>query len=142
LAHLTAVAMARRKQRGGTGGSRACFKYRATSPRRTRSDTARGNLARTEPPTEPLIPRKVFARLAREIANSAEARAHGKTPVHGQEVTAVVLPEAALVAIQEAAEAYLVSLFENVRVLVGRMNHAPNLHKSFLLARRIRGQCA
>jgi len=55
--------MAHRKQRAGTGGSRACFKHGATSPRRTRSDTARGNLARTEPPTEPLIPRKAFARL-------------------------------------------------------------------------------
>jgi histone H3 len=78
--------------------------------------------------TELMIRRLPFQRLCREIARNYP----GCTDIRWQ--------SAALMALQEAAEAYLVGLFEDANLCALHANRMTIYKKDIQLARRIRGE--
>ncbi|KAK9330780.1 histone-fold-containing protein [Lipomyces starkeyi] len=84
--------------------------------------------------TELLIQKLPFARLVREVASDfvlgGDARA-GQTGLRFQSV--------AILALQEAAEAYLVHLFEDTNLCAIHAKRVTIMQKDIQLARRIRG---
>ena len=78
--------------------------------------------------TELLICRRPFQRLVREIT-----RGHGCDAERFQ--------SAAILALQEAAEAYLVGLFEDTNLYALHANRVTVMPKDMKLSRRIRGEC-
>ena len=136
--------MARTKQtaRKSTGGkaprkqlaTKAARKsnYRAggvKKPRRFRPGTvALREIRKYQKSTELLIPRLPFQRLVREIAQDF------KTDLRFQ--------SAAVAALQEAAEAYLVGIFEDSNLCAIHAKRVTIMPKDIQLARRIRGERA
>ena len=133
--------MARTKQtaRKSTGGS-APRKQLATKagrqsgpatggvkkPHRYRPGTiALREIRRYQKSTELLLRKLPFARLVREISQDFKADIRYQTP--------------ALMALQEAAEAYLVYLFENANLCAIHAKRVTIMPKDMQLARRIRG---
>ena len=78
--------------------------------------------------TELLIKKAPFARLVREIAQDY------RTELRWQ--------AAALCALQEAAEAYLVGMFEDTNLLCLHAHRCTIMTKDVQLARRLRGEIA
>lgn len=134
--------MARTKQtaRKSTGGkaprkqiaSKAARKSAPVSagikkPHRYRPGTvALREIRRYQKSTELLIRKLPFQRLVREIAQEA------KTDLRFQST--------AIAALQEAAEAYLVSLFEDVNLCAIHAKRVTIMVRDIQLARRIRGE--
>eukprot|EP01137_Pigoraptor_chileana_P030706 Opistho-2@17568 len=78
--------------------------------------------------TELLIRKLPFSRLVREIAQMFETTHAMRWEVH------------ALLALQEAAEAYMVHLFEDVNLCAIHAKRVTIMPKDLFLARRIRGR--
>ena len=85
--------------------------------------------------TELLIRKLPFQRLVREIASDSEVI---KSPLCGK----VRFQSAAVMAQQEAAEAYLVGLFEDTNLCAIHAKRVTIMPKDIQLARRIRGERA
>ena len=85
--------------------------------------------------TELLIRKLPFQRLVREIASDSEVI---KSPLCGK----VRFQSAAIMALQEAAEAYLVGLFEDTNLCAIHAKRVTIMPKDIQLARRIRGERA
>lgn len=98
-------------------------------PHRYRPGTvALREIRRYQKSTELLIRKLPFQRLVREIAQEA------KTDLRFQST--------AIAALQEAAEAYLVSLFEDVNLCAIHAKRVTIMVRDIQLARRIRGERA
>ena len=85
--------------------------------------------------TELLIRKLPFQRLVREIASDSEVI---KSPLCGK----VRFQSAAIMALQEAAEAYLIGLFEDTNLCAIHAKRVTIMPKDIQLARRIRGERA
>lgn len=136
--------MARTKQtaRKSTGGkaprkqiaTKAARKSTAASsgvkkPHRYRPGTvALREIRRYQKSTELLIRKLPFQRLVREIAQDSKADLRFQST--------------AIAALQEAAEAYLVSLFEDVNLCAIHSKRVTIMVRDIQLARRIRGERA
>ena len=85
--------------------------------------------------TDLFIRKIVFQRLVREIAQKLVRE--GKLPQH---MTDLRFQSAAILALQEASESYLVGLFEDTNVCAIHANRVTIMPRDMLLARRIRGE--
>ena len=113
---------AARKSAPATGGVKKPHRYRPGT-------VALREIRRYQKSTELLIRKLPFQRLVREIANEFIP-----TPVHFQ--------SAAIVALQEASEAYMVGLFEDTNLCAIHAKRVTIMPKDLQLARRIRGERA
>ena len=104
-----------------TGGLKKPMRYRPGT-------VALREIRRYQKTTELLIRKLPFSRLVREIAQDF------KTDLRFQ-------PQA-IGALQEAAEAYLVGLFEDTNLCARHAKHVTIMPKDIQLARRIRGERA
>ncbi|EFN50993.1 histone H3 [Chlorella variabilis] len=127
--------MARTKQtaRKSTGGKaprkQLATKARPQKPHRYRPGTvALREIRKYQKSTELLIRKLPFQRLVREIAQDF------KTDLRFQ--------SSAVLALQEAAEAYLVGLFEDTNLCAIHAKRVTIMPKDIQLARRIRGERA
>uniref|UniRef100_A0A8C5TWF0 Core Histone H2A/H2B/H3 domain-containing protein n=1 Tax=Malurus cyaneus samueli TaxID=2593467 RepID=A0A8C5TWF0_9PASS len=123
--------MARTKQtaRKSTGGKRPASSWppRRPKPHRYRPGTvALREIRRYQKSTELLIRKLPFQRLVREIAQDF------KTDLRFQ--------SSAVMALQEASEAYLVGLFEDTNLCAIHAKRVTIMPKDIQLARRIRGE--
>lgn len=110
---------AARKSAPATGGVK--------KPRRYRPGTvALREIRRYQKSTELLIRKAPFQRLIREIAQDIRLN--------------VRFQGTAILAMQEAAEAYLVSLFEDTNLCAIHAKRVTIMPKDIQLARRIRGE--
>ena len=80
-----------------------------------------------------MIRKLPFQRLVREIARDSEVI---KSPLCGK----VRFQSAAIMALQEASEAYLVGLFEDSNLCAIHAKRVTIMPKDIQLARRIRGE--
>ncbi len=110
---------AARKSSPATGGIKKPHRYRPGT-------VALREIRRYQKSTELLIRKLPFQRLVREIAQDF------KTELRFQ--------SSAIGALQEAAEAYLVSLFEDVNLCAIHAKRVTIMAKDIQLARRIRGE--
>ena len=112
---------AARKSTPSTGGIKKPHRYRPGT-------VALREIRKFQKSTELLIRKLPFQRLVREISNDfkAELRFHSQ----------------ALLALQEAAEAYLVGLFEDTNLCAIHAKRVTIMPKDLQLARRIRGERA
>jgi histone H3 len=113
------AAQAARKSAPSTGGVKKPHRYRPGT-------VALREIRRYQKSTELLIRKLPFQRLVREVCQD-----NVKTNMHFQ--------SHALMALQEAAEAYLVSLFEDTNLCAIHAKRVTILPKDMQLARRIRG---
>lgn len=98
-------------------------------PRRYRAGTvALREIRRYQKSTDLLIRKLPFSRLVREIAQDFK--------------TDLCFQASAILALQEASEAYLVSLFEDSNLLAIHAKRVTIMPKDIQLARRIRGERA
>eukprot|EP01115_Flamella_aegyptia_P004343 TRINITY_DN1880_c0_g1_i1.p1 TRINITY_DN1880_c0_g1~~TRINITY_DN1880_c0_g1_i1.p1 ORF type:complete len:145 (-),score=83.47 TRINITY_DN1880_c0_g1_i1:64-498(-) len=120
---------AARKSAAGGGGSQAAGAGGVKKPHRFRPGTvALREIRRYQKSTELLIRKLPFQRLVREIAQDY------KTDLRFQ--------SSAIAALQEAAEAYLVGLFEDSNLCAIHAKRVTIMPKDIQLARRIRGERA
>jgi histone H3 len=146
--------MARTKQtaRKSTGGKAAPRKQLATKaarksapmsggvkrPHRYRPGTvALREIRRYQKSTELLIRKLPFQRLVREIAQDYRSLHCPNHPIQG-----LYFQSLAVLALQEASEAYLVSLFEDTNLCAIHAKRVTIMPKDIQLARRIRGERA
>lgn len=85
-------------------------------------------IARMQKTTHTLVPRIHFSRVIRDVAMSVTGGEHLRWASEG------------LAAIQEAAEAYLVGLFEDAQLCALHAKRVTIMLKDIMLARRIRGE--
>lgn len=111
-----------RRSAAATGGVKRPHRYRPGT-------VALQEIRRYQKSTNPLIRKLPFQRLVREIA---EGLPFG--PKDG-----LRFQSAALMALQEAAEAYLVGLFEDTNLCAIHAKRVTIMPKDMQLARRIRG---
>ena len=105
-------------------------------PHRYRPGTvALKEIRRYQKSTDLLIRKLPFQRLVREIASDSEVIL---SPLCGK----VRFQSAAVMALQEAAEAYLVGLFEDTNLCAIHAKRVTIMPKDIQLARRIRGERA
>jgi histone H3 len=110
-----------------TKASRQSAPSKLTKPHRFRPGTvALREIRKFQKSTELLIRRLPFQRLVREIAQDF------KNDLRFQ--------SSAILALQEATEAYLVSLFEDTNMLAIHAKRVTIMPKDMQLARRIRGE--
>ena len=114
------AAQAARKSAPSTGGVKKPHRYRPGT-------VALREIRRYQKSTELLIRKLPFQRLVREVCQD-----NVKTNMHFQ--------SHALMALQEAAEAYLVSLFEDTNRCAIHAKRVTIMPKDIQLARRIRGE--
>ena len=112
---------AARKSAPATGGVKKPHRYRPGT-------VALREIRRYQKSTELLIRKLPFQRLVREIAQDF------KTDLHFQ--------SSAVLALQEASEAYLVGLFEDTNLCAIHAKRVTIMPKDIQLARRIRGERA
>ena len=112
---------AARKTHRADGGIKKQFRYRPGT-------VALRDIRRYQKSTELLIRKLAFQRLVREIAQDF------KTDLRFQ--------KAAVVALQEASEAYLIGLFEDTNLCAIHAKRVTIMPKDIQLARRIRGERA
>ena len=112
---------AARKSVPATGGVKKPHRYRPGT-------VALREIRRYQKSTDFLIRKQPFQRLVREAAHAS------KIDLRFQ--------NAAVMALQEAAEAYLVGLFEDTNLCAIHANRVTILPKDVQLARRIRGEHA
>ena len=115
-------------QKAPRGGVRKRYRYRPGT-------VALKQIGQYRRSTELLIGRLPFQRLVREIASDSEVI---KLPLCGN----VRFQSAAIMALQEAAEAYLVGLFEDTNLCAIHAKRVAIMPKDIRLARRIRGERA
>ena len=125
-------AAARMAKKGGQkapkGGVRKRYRYRPGT-------VALKQIRQYQKSTELLIRKLPFQRLVREIASDSEVI---KSPLCGK----VRFQSAAIMALQEATEAYLVGLFEDSNLCAIHARRVTIMPKYIQLARRIRGERA
>ena len=125
-------AAARMAKKGGQkapkGGVRKRYRYRPGT-------VALKQIRQYQKSTELLIRKLPFQRLVREIASDSEVI---KSPLCGK----VRFQSAAIMALQEATEAYLVGLFEDSNLCAIHARRVTIMPKDIQLARRIRGKRA
>ena len=125
-------AAARMAKKGGQqapkGGVKKRFRYRPGT-------VALKQIRQYQKSTELLIRKLPFQRLVREIASDSEVI---KLPLCGK----VRFQSAAIMALQEATEAYLVGLFEDSNLCAIHARRVTIMPKDIQLARRIRGERA
>ncbi len=110
---------AARKSTPGTGGVRKPHRYRPGT-------VALREIRRFQKSTELLFRKQPFQRLVQEIAQDFKADSRFQS--------------AAVGALQEAAEAYLVGLFEDTNLCAIHSRRVTIMPKDLQLARRIRGE--
>lgn len=115
------VATKKARTKDGAGGIKKAHKYRPGT-------VALREIRRYQKSTELLIRKMPFQRLIREIAQDF------KTDLRFQ--------AAAIGALQESAEAYLVDLFEDTNLCAIHAKRVTIMPKDMHLARRIRGERA
>ena len=106
---------------GGTGGLKRPMRYRPGT-------VALREIQRYQKTTELLIRKLPFNRLVREIAQDFK--------------TDLCFQATAIIALQEASEAYLVGLFEDTNLCTIHAKRVTIMPKDIQLARRIRGEWA
>jgi histone H3 len=111
----------RRKMPPGTGGIKKPHRYRP-------GKVALREIRKYQKSTELLVRKLPFQRLVREIAQNFRCD--------------VKFQSTALLALQEAAEAYVVGLFEDTNLAAIHAKRVTILPKDMQLARRIRGEGA
>ena len=125
-------AAARMAKKGGQkapkGGVRKRYRYRPGT-------VALKQIRQYQKTTELLIRKLPFQRLVREIASDSDVI---KSPLCGE----VRFQSAAIMALQEATEAYLVGLFEDSNLCAIHARRVTIMPKDIQLARRIRGERA
>ena len=125
-------AAARMAKKGGQkapkGGVKKRYRYRPGT-------VALKQIRQYQKSTELLIRKLPFQRLVREIASDSEVI---KSPLCGK----VSFQSAAIMALQEATEAYLVGLFEDSNLCAIHARRVTIMPKDIQLARRIRGERA
>ena len=125
-------AAARMAKKGGQkapkGGVKKRYRYRPGT-------VALKQIRQYQKTTELLIRKLPFQRLVREIASDSEVI---KSPLCGK----VRFQSAAIMALQEATEAYLVGLFEDSNLCAIHARRVTIMPKDIQLARRIRGERA
>ena len=125
-------AAARMVKKGGQkapkGGVKKRYRYRPGT-------VALKQIRQYQKSTDLLIRKLPFQRLVREIASDSEVI---KSPLCGK----VRFQSAAIMALQEAAEAYLVGLFEDTNLCAIHDKRVTIMPKDIQLARRIRGERA
>ncbi|MDR3542379.1 MAG: NFYB/HAP3 family transcription factor subunit [Desulfosporosinus sp.] len=115
--------------RKGLGKGKSGQKAPATKPHRFHAGTVvLRQIRKLQKSTETLIPRLPFQRLVRETAQDVKADMRFKA--------------SALMAIQEATEAYLTGLFEEANLCAIHAKRVTIMPKDLQLARRIRGERA
>ena len=123
-------AAARMAKKGGQkapkGGVNKRYRYRLGT-------VALKQIRQYQKSTELLIRKLPFQRLVREIASDSEII---KSPLCGK----VRFQSAAIMALQEAAEAYLVGLFEDTNLCAIHTKRVTIMPKDIRLARRIHGE--
>mmetsp|Transcript_2616 Transcript_2616/g.3477 ORF Transcript_2616/g.3477 Transcript_2616/m.3477 type:complete len:155 (-) Transcript_2616:50-514(-) len=82
--------------------------------------------------TTRLIPRAAFCRVVKELAMEAIR--------HSNELSSVRITAMAMEAMQEAAEAYIVGLFEDAQLCTIHARRVTVFPKDLALARRLRGE--
>ena len=115
-------------QKAPKGGVKKRYRYRPGT-------VALKQIRQYQKSTELLIRKLPFQRLVREIASDSEVI---KSPLCGK----VRFQSAAIMALQEAAEAYLVGLFEDTNLCAIHARRVTIMPKDIQLARRIRGERA
>ena len=107
-------------------------KLRMKAKRRYRPGTVTlREIRRYQKTTNCLIPKLPFSRFVREIMEDVDIRPRGATSLRIQAT--------ALEALQQAAEAYLVGLFEDVNLCALHAHRVTIMKSDILLARRMRG---
>ena len=123
-------AAARMAKKGGQkapkGGVKKCYRYRPGT-------VALKQIRQYQKSTELLIRRLPFQRLVREIASDPEVIL---SPLCGK----VRFQSVAIMALQEASEAYLVGLFEDSNLCAIHAKRVTIMPKDIQLARRICGE--
>ncbi|XP_060754382.1 histone H3-like [Neoarius graeffei] len=119
---------AARKSAPATGGVKKPHRYRPGT-------VALREIRRYQKSTELLIRKLPFQRLVREIAQDF------KTP-STRSRTDLRFQSSAVMALQEASEAYLVGLFEDTNLCAIHAKRVTIMPKDIQLARRIRGERA
>ena len=119
---------------GGPGGPSGSIK----KPHRYRPGTVALREIRSYQKSTGLLIRKLpFQRLVREIAQQMNPNGLEWGRLVGSEIR---FQSTAILALQEAAEAYLVGLFEDTNLCAIHAKRVTILPKDMLLARRIRGE--
>lgn len=125
--HLLATKAARKSAPSAAGGVKKAHRFRPGT-------VALREIRKFQKSTELLIRKAPFQRLVREIAQQAGSGSFGGpgTDIRFQSV--------ALSALQEAAEAYLVGLFEDTNLCAIHARRVTVMPKDMQLARRLRGE--
>lgn len=118
--------MAARKRAPVSGGVKKPHRFRPGT-------VALQEIRRFQKSTELLIRKLPFQRLVREIVQDLQEKMHFRT-------VDLRFQSAALGALQEAAEAYLVGLFEDSNLAAIHAKRITIMPKDIQLARRIRGE--
>ena len=113
-------------QKASKGGVKKRYRYRPGT-------VALKQIRQYQKSTELLIRKLPFQRLVREIAGDSEVI---RSPLCGK----VRFQSAAIMALQEASEAYLVGLFEDSNLCAIHAKRVTIMLKDIQLARRIRGE--
>ena len=113
-------------QKAPKGGVKKRYRYRPGT-------VALKQIRRYQKTTELLIRKLPFQRLVREIAGDSDVI---RSPLCGK----VRFQSAAIMALQEASEAYLVGLFEDSNLCAIHAKRVTIMPKDIQLARRIRGE--
>ena len=125
----TAARMAKKGgQKAPKGGVKKRYRYQPGT-------VALKQIRQYQKSTDLLIRKLPFQRLVREIACDSEVI---KSPLCGK----VRFQSAAIMALQEAAEAYLIGLFEDTNLCAIHAKRVTIMPKDIQLARRIRGERA
>ena len=111
--------MAARKKRPGDGGVKKPHRYRPGT-------VALREIRKFQKSTELMLRKLPFQRLVREIAQEFKQDLRFQS--------------SAILALQEAAEAYLVSLFEDTNLCAIHAKRVTIMPKDIQLARRLRGE--
>ena len=122
----TAKAAKKSGMKAPQGGVKKRYRYRPGT-------VALKQIRRYQKSTELLIRKLPFQQLVREIASDSEVI---KSPLCGK----VRFQSAAIMALQEASEAYLVGLFEDSNLCAIHAKRVTIMLKDIQLARRIRGE--
>ena len=125
---MTAKAQAAQKLRGVPAAGNTTSKAKAAKQRKPRfkpGTVALREIRRYQKSTDLLIPKAPFQRLVRDIVKGID--------------TELRFQSQALVALQESAEAYITSLFEDANLCAIHANRVTLMKKDLSLARRIRG---
>ena len=115
-------------QKAPKGGVKKRYRYRPGT-------VALKQIRQYQKTTKLLIRKLPFQRLVREIARDSEVI---RSPLCGK----VRFQSAAIMALQEASEAYLVGLFEDSNLCAIHAKRVTIMPKDIQLARRIRGERA